>query len=216
MREADLSIKNCFNLFFHDKDYRTSKITMFTMYYNYIWAGIKIIFGIFFSTFYFCLSGIYTILIASTKRVFHNNYNQVDKNTSLKKFLKMAILILVASVIFILYMCRLFFIEYSYSYNKIIGIAVAAFSFTELGISIGGLIRATKKNNFLMMAIKCCNLSSAFIAIVLTQISLLSIKPELNVNFYNALSGVIFGMLSALIGIFMIFYYKKQLKLIEQ
>ena len=130
----------------------------------------------------------------------------------LKKFLKMAILILVASIIFIMYMSRLFFIDYSYNYNTIIGIVIAAFSFTELGISIGGIVSATKKNDYLMIGIKCCNLSSTFIAIVLTQIALLSLPETINANLYNAISGIVFGSLSMLIGIFMIIFYKKKVK----
>ena len=198
--------------FIHDKEFRTSKITNVTMYYNYIWACIKIVFGIFFNTLYFCLSGIYTILIAFTKRVFHNNFKNNNERECLKKFLKMAILILVASIIFIMYMSRLFFIDYSYNYNTIIGIVIAAFSFTELGISIGGIVSATKKNDYLMIGIKCCNLSSAFIAIVLTQIALLSLPETINANLYNAISGIVFGSLSMLIGIFMIIFYKKKVK----
>ena len=207
-----MKFKDFIHNFFHDKVFRTSKITHVTMYYNYIWATAKIIFGVFFETFFFVLSGIYTILIASTKRVFHNNFRQVETRDSLKKFCKMGILILVASAIFVIYMSRLFFMDYTYTYNKIVGITIAAFSFAELGISIGGLVSATKKNDYLLMGIKCCNLSSALIAIVLTQISLLSITSTIDAALYNAISGVCFGALSMLIGVFMIIFYKKTIK----
>lgn len=214
--EVKLKFKEFAHKFFHDKAFRTSKITHVTMYYNYIWACAKIVFGIFFNTLYFCLSGIYTILIAFTKRVFHNNFGQVGTRESLKKFLKMAILILVASAIFVMYMSRLFFMEYTYTYSTIMGVAIATFSFTELGIAIGGLVSATKKNDYLMTGIKCCNLSSALIAIVLTQIALLSLPETINASFYNAITGVVLGGLSMLIGVFMIIYYKRTIKTLPE
>lgn len=102
--------------------------------------------------------------------------------------------------------------EYTYTYSTIMGVAIATFSFTELGIAIGGLASATKKNDYLMIGIKCCNLSSALIAIVLTQISLLSITSTIDAALYNAISGVCFGALSMLIGVFMIIFYKKTIK----
>ena len=124
----------------------------------------------------------------------------------------MGILILVASAIFVIYMSRLFFMDYTYTYNKIVGIKIAAFSFAELGISMGGIVRDNNKNDYLLMGIKCCNLSSALIAIVLTQISLLSITSTIDAALYNAISGVCFGALSMLIGVFMIIFYKKTIK----
>lgn len=128
----------------------------------------------------------------------------------------MAILILVASAIFVMYMSRLFFMEYTYTYSTIMGVAIATFSFTELGIAIGGLVSATKKNHYLMMGIKCCNLSSALIAIVLTQIALLSLPETINASFYNAITGVVLGGLSMLIGVFMIIYYKHTIKTLPE
>ena len=47
---------------------------------------------------------------------------------------------------------------------------------------------------------------------MLTQIALLSLPETINANLYNAISGIVFGSLSMLIGIFMIIFYKKKVK----
>lgn len=87
---------------------------------DYIFASAKIIFGMFVASYFFIVSGLYSICIGLSKRSFfigkeinesfeRNRVNIISNEY--KHLAKMAFFILIGSVVYVIYMARLFFIS---------------------------------------------------------------------------------------------------------
>ena len=68
---------------------------------------------------------------------------------------------------------------------------------------------AKKSNDILLQSLKGCSLASSCFAIALTQVALLS-ATNTNANFFNGITGVVMGVFSALIGIYLMTVCAKQ------
>lgn len=176
---------------------------LLSLIYNFVWAVCKIVFGAISGLYFFCVSGGSTILLGFTKKVYLKNYKTDDMTKKRNKSINIAILLLISSVLFIIYMARLFFIQDSKEYGLILSIAIATFSFAECGMSIYFFLKAHKTDDVLLQSFKGCSLASSCYAIVLTQVALLSATGTEG-NLYNAVTGVIFGAFALAIGIYVL------------
>lgn len=186
-----------------EKIIQSNLILKVSMIYNIVWAVCKIIFGAFTYSYFFCISGASTLLFGFTKRVYLKNFNNEDATEKKTKSIIILIMLIFSSLFFTIFMARLFFIQDDKSYGLILSIAIATCSFTELGISIYNFIKAQKSNDILLKSFKCCSLSQGLFAIVLTQTALFS-ATNTPASTNNALTGVIFGVLSITITIFVL------------
>ncbi|MNV86003.1 hypothetical protein D3C71_1799990 [compost metagenome] len=89
-------------------------------------------------------------------------------------------------------------------YDQYTALLIATVTFTELLVSLFGSMAARRNGEPVVEAIRLTNLASSFISLVLTQTAILSFAQERDVTFYNGLSGVIFGTLAALTGLYML------------
>lgn len=175
----------------------------------------KIVIGIFTSSFFMFINALYTlgITIAKYLSLKTNREIQLTSNNSLESrkreysnYYVVGIIILISSIIYAIYSINHFLGSTSTNYTLIVGIAIATFTFTELTMAIIGLVSARKNRDILSETIKLIYLASSLISLVLTQTAILSFSHEGDVSFYNGLSGIIFGCLAAIIGIYMIIY----------
>jgi len=194
---------------------RTKLITLTTMLYNFFWAIGKILFGVFKNAYVYILSGGYTILIGFSKRIFLKSHNRKDINKETKSII-MAVLLMFSGLAFALFMGRLFFWPYEHTYGLIWSIGIAVGSFVELGIAIFNLFRVKKKNDILLLSLRSCSFISAVFAIVITQISILSATGTTGVSIYNAISGILAGLIAIGVGIIIIVKASKLKKLKTQ
>lgn len=178
-------------------------VLLISIIYGYVWSTCKIVFGVFSKAYYFSVSGASTLLFAFIKHVYLKNYNSDDQEEKMGKSLTIAILLIISSALFTFYMSRLFFIDEQSSYGLIMSITIATFSFTELGISISEFVKSKKTKDVLLQSFRGCSLASSLFAIVLTQVALMSATESTN-NFFNGLTGLIFGVFSILIGVYLI------------
>lgn len=174
-----------------------------SLIYNFIWAVCKILFGVFTSAYFFCVSGASTLLFGFIKQVYLKHIKTDDEQLKKGKSITIAILLIVSSALFTFYMARLFFIDEVSNYGLIMSITIASFSFSELGISITEFVKARKTDDLLLQSFKGCSLASSLFAIVLTQVALLLATGSSN-NFFNELTGSVMGIFSILIGVYLI------------
>lgn len=199
-----------FKEYLKDITKRYQAIVLLTSIYNYIWGTIKILFGIFTLSFLYSLSGIDTIFVAIAKHIYLKNIGKDSKKVSL--FISTFIVLI--GIAYLLLAISLFFIENQIKeYSIIIAIAIAFFSFLDLGIAIRQFIKTSKKNS-IALNFRVLNLSLALFAIVNTQNAIFIAKGTPN-NIADGTFGVIAGSLTVLAGIFLFiknFYeYKNQL-----
>lgn len=196
-------IKNFKEIPYKTKTSFTNKISMST---NFIWAILKLIFAGLISSIFLSISGFYTLCTALAKTAYFDG-RRLSKNQlqETKYFKRISWTIFCGGFLYLFYILRLFISAKVQDYNQIISIAIAAMAFCEIFFSIRGLIKSKKSNDFLLLGLKCINLSSALSSIVLTQIALLSVSISIEKSIvYNTLTGVFVGILIILISIFML------------
>ncbi len=187
-----------------DSDKRVKVITFITMLYNFFWAIGKILFGVFMRSYLYCISGAYTLLLGFSKKVFVSNHKTTKEINLETKSLIIGILLIISGIAFGIYMGGLYIWQIDFQYNMIWSITIALCSFVELGISIHNLIKVRKKDDILLLSLRCCNIGSSLFAMVMTQVALLSATGTKNTYMYNATTGVIASILVICLGFFVI------------
>lgn len=178
-------------------------VLLISALYNFVWSILKIIYGAFSQAYFFCVSGVSTLLFGFIKRIYLKHYNSIDYAQKQEKSITIATLLIVSSTLFALYMSRMFFSSAVKEYGKILSISIATFSFAELGFSIYNFVKAKKSQDILLQSLKGCSLASSCFAICQTQVALLS-ATQTSANFFNGLTGVILGVFSAFIGVYLL------------
>ena len=194
--------QNCFvRLYQKAKEQKLTLIV--SLIYNFIWSICKIVLGFVTNAYFFIISGVSTFVFGVIKTIYYKNYKQEDYKTLQSKSIVICILLIFSATLFSIYSARLFVINDVKEYGIIMSIAIASFSFAELGYSIYNFIRAKKKGNILFQCLKGTTIVSSLYAITLTQVALLSATKSTN-NHYNAITGISCGVISILIGIYLL------------
>lgn len=194
-----------------DKQQRFSLIL--SMSVNAITFVGKVVLAIFFSSGFLGVSAMVTFLSLMTKLIAYLRWSQKGSFSEEKAFGLMALTITAGAVCYLAYMPRLFFFPKVDSYDIYEGLAIAAFAFADLIWAIHSLIKERKKNNLVMIGLKCGSLSNGLSAIVLAQIAILAFtNPGVDYSFDNALAGMVFGSLDLLIGLGMVLTYSRKRK----
>jgi hypothetical protein len=154
------------------------------------------------------VSALVTFLSLMTKLIAYLRLQGKGHFDEMKAFGLMSLTISTGAICYLAYMARLFYFPKVDAYNIYEGLAIAAFAFADLGWAIHSLIQERKKNNLVMIGLKCGSLSNGLSAIVLAQIAILAFtNPGVDYSFYNAIGGMVFGGADLLIGILMAFIY---------
>lgn len=127
-----------------------------------------------------------------------------DRKKQIESYRLVGIVISVASICYVLYSVRLFFGGKTGAYDMNIALVIALYTFVEFGINIKEAFRLHKSKALEAKALRAVSFSSTLICFVLTQTAIMSFASEGDNSFANALSGVVFGGLAALIGLYVI------------
>ena len=128
-----------------------------------------------------------------------------EKKEQVKSYRNVGIIISFSSICYVLYSIRLFFGGKTGDYDMYIALVVALYTFVEFGINIKEAIRLHKSKALEAKALRAASFSSTLICFVLTQTAIMSFAGEGDNSFANALSGIVFGGLASLVGIYVIF-----------
>lgn len=145
---------------------------------------------------------------------FYNVSMSIAKRTSVREkqnyeyenFYFCGIIVLVSSISYILYSDYIYFNGSNSKYNLYVSIGIATLAFYHITMAIVGLIKAKKIKDLKTKTINLTNLASSFISMSMTQTALLSVSLTEDMSKYNAIEGIIFGMLALVVGIYMIIY----------
>jgi len=173
-------------------------------------AGKSIISIISFSFFMFA-NALYSAGMGIARSIAVKMHTQ-DRKKQIESYRIVGIIILFASICYVLYSVRLFFGGKVGTYSMTIALVIALYTFVEFGINIKEAFRLRKSKALEAKALRAVSFSSTLICFVLTQTAIMSVASEGDNSFANALSGVVFGGLAALCGLFVIidsFQHKK-------
>jgi hypothetical protein len=169
---------------------------------NAILALGKIALGIYSLSLFVCISGLYNIGIALAKHTTVKTHNEEEPHKSYKRI---GFIILAASVIYMVYCANMAIRgKANVTYDLITALTIATFTFTEIGFAAYGIGAARKSKNLTIIAAKRINLVTALISLVLTQSALLGMSGTENAAKYCGWTGLIFGAVSAVIGLHMV------------
>ena len=127
-----------------------------------------------------------------------------DKSRQIASYRYVGIIISVSSVCYMLYSVRLFFGGKTGDYDMYVALVIALYTFVEFGINIKEAIRLHKSKALEAKALRAISFSSTLICFVLTQTAIMSFAGEGDNSLANALSGVVFGALASLVGLYVI------------
>ena len=169
---------------------------------NAILGLIKIILAIFSNSILLFIYSFYNISMSIAKRTSVREKQKYEY----ENFYFCGIIVLISSISYVLYSDYIYFNGSNAEYHMYIAIGIATLAFYNITVAIIGLIRAKKRKDIKNQTIKLTNLASSFISMSLTQTAILSFTTKSDMSKYNAIGGIIFGMLSAIVGIYMIIY----------
>lgn len=195
-----------------DKNNRHKLIVIISTIYGYLWSISKMIIGILSGAYFYLFSGFSTFFTGVNRHIYlRSRKKEKDKIAAI---LIGAFLVLIG-LFYLLYAMRLFFIEEeTKEYHIIVAIAVAAFSFLELGLSIYQFSINRKNKDMTVVSFRTMNLALSLFAIVNTQNALLMAQGEPN-QLADGIFGVIAGGVAILLGIGLIILIVRKKKNIE-
>lgn len=166
----------------------------------------KIASGLLSLSVFVCVNGLYTLgmvlarycALAGAVRT-----QEVKKQYSYYRWSGM--ILIAASLLYLIYSVWSYFHPKEVSYHMYIALAIATFTFTEIGVNLYGMIANRKNRTPLLHAIKTINLAASLISLVLTQSAILAFAdggghdPSV-----NALMGLLSGTCAVLLGLYML------------
>ena len=187
---------------------KTSINNKISMACNFAWAVIKFILANVIGSYFLTLSGFYTICIALAKCSYFDGRRNAKTQFKEEKYYKqIAVMLIIAGLIYLLYIFEIFLATHEQSYGLIPAITIALVAFCEIIFSVRGLIMSWKSKDLLLIGLKLINVSSALSSLVLTQIAILSVHASIEENIlFNTLFGMIVGVITIIFGSGMFFY----------
>lgn len=176
--------------------------TVLGLGFSAAFAAGKLIIGSF-TDYNLCIIAVYTfaLIFAKLECVLGIKFQKISFAT---RNLLIALFVLAASLVYIGYMSRLFFIERPRKDYEMVYVLLLAFiSFVEFGFAVGGIVR-TKNNGHFYRDVKIINFCIAIIAILTTQMTILDFTATENTDFYNAFSGVAIGVFIAICAVYIL------------
>ena len=127
-----------------------------------------------------------------------------EKGKQVISYRCVGIIISASSICYVLYSVRMFFGGKTGDYDMYVALVIALYTFVEFGINIKEAVKLRKSKALEAKALRAISFSATLICFVLTQTAIMSFASVGDNSFYNALSGVVFGGLATLVGIFVI------------
>lgn len=184
-----------------------------TMVYNFVTAGAKIFFGVFSAFWFICISGLYSLCMGLCKRVYFVGRAKCEDVTyrEISYYRVIGAVLCFAAVCYIGYMFQyVLFPSELKRYGTLTSAVIVAVSGVEVAFAVIGIVRARKDKDLLMEGLKFVNLVSSLIAVVTAEAVILTFLADLgftgNVDtaFVNALFGLTLGLVSLIVGIFVL------------
>ena len=153
----------------------------------------KIASGILSLSVFVCINGLYTLgMVLARYCALAGAIRTQDAGQQYGYYRRSGMILIAASLLYICYSMWSFFHPKEVSYHMYVALAIATFTFAEIGVNLYGMI-ANRKN------------AAALISLVLTQSAILSFAGgEDHDPAVNALMGMLSGTCAALLGVFML------------
>ncbi len=166
----------------------------------------KILSGVLSLSIFVCVNGGYTLGMVVARYCALAGFLRAKTIEAQYRYYRWAGMILIlASLLYLSYSGWAYFHPQYTAYPGSIALAIATFTFAEIGINVRGVIICRKDKTPLLHALKTINLAASLISLVLTQSAILSIaQGGYHDPSSNALLGALTGACAALLGVSML------------
>lgn len=166
----------------------------------------KIISGALSMSVFACVNGCYTLGMVLARYCALAGVLRGKNEKSQYRFYRWSGMILIgASLLYMAYSGWSYYHPKQVVYHEYIALAIATFTFAEIGLNIRGVIINRNNKTPLLHAIKTINLAASLISLVLTQSAILAFAGDGNHNpAVNALLGLLTGACAVLLGVYML------------
>lgn len=175
---------------------------------NLVLAAGKVLTGLLTLSLFPCIHAGYNVCVALARyRVLKGLHQGIAYRAHAEDGVRIGALLLGSSLCFMLYSLRMFFAPPTTQFPMEAALAIAAFTFAELILSLCNICSKRHKDAPLLWISKWLTLASSLIGLALTQRTILSFaNPGSSASQANGLAGMFFAGLAALIGGFIILH----------
>lgn len=165
----------------------------------------KIASGILSLSVFVCVNGLYTLgMVLARYCALAGAVRTQDAKKQYGYYRRAGRILIAASLLYMLYSGWSWFHPKVVSYHMYIALAIATFTFTEIGINLYGMLANRKNRTPLLHAIKTINLAASLVSLVVTQSAILAFADQGYNPAVNALMGMFSGTCAVLLGVFML------------
>lgn len=198
---------------------------------NLLFAAGKFFLGIYTLSLFLCTNGIYNLGISLVKLIPIRGYRRAARSQAqetqaqrnlkeeYRRYRQMGVTLLITSAIYLGYCIQMLITRPAQTrYGTIVAISIATVTFTEIGLAVRGFLVMRNNKEPLMEGLKLTGLATSLISLVLTQSAITSFAEpnETNAILGCAVTGVLFGTVSLLIGLYMILHGAGKIAKIEE
>ncbi|MFV0364233.1 MAG: hypothetical protein ACK5LL_14270 [Suipraeoptans sp.] len=163
----------------------------------------KSVFSVITQSFFMFVNAMYSCGMGIARYVAVTMHSQEGKK-QIRSYRYVGIIISTSSICYVLYSIRFFFGGQTGVYDMNVALVIALYTFIEFGINIREAIKLRKSKELEAKALRAISFASTLLCFVLTQTAIMSFAADGDNSFTNAISGVVFGVLAALVGLFVI------------
>lgn len=153
-----------------------------------------------------CVNGLYTLgMVLARYCALAGVMRSKEEKGQYRYYRWSGVILIAASLLYMIYSGWAYYHPKQVAYHEYIALAIATFTFTEIGLNLRGVIINRKNKTPLLHAIKTINLAASLISLVLTQSAILAFAGDGNhAPAVNALLGLVMGASAALLGVYML------------
>lgn len=165
----------------------------------------KILSGLLSLSVFACVNGLYTVCMAFARLSAAGGAARAGGTGSSRRFAYAAgVMLFSASVLYLMYAGWSYFHPTVSHYPKYVAIAIAAFTFAEIGLNIKSLVQTRKTTSAVAKAIRVIGVATSVITLALTQEAILSFQGAGHDPSVNAFVRLLTGGIAALLGLYVI------------
>ena len=165
----------------------------------------KIISGVLGLSVFACVNGFYTVCMAFARLSAAGGAARAGAEGLSRRFAFGAgAMLFVASILYLMYAGWSYFHPTVSHYPKYIAIAIATFTFVEIGLNIKSLVQTRKSTSAVAKAIRVIGVATSIITLALTQEAILSFQGAGHDPSVNAFVRLLTGGIAALLGLYVI------------
>lgn len=173
----------------------------------------KIISGILSLSLFVCVNGGYTLgMVLARYCALAGVVRAKDRKGQYRYYRFSGIILIAASLLYMTYSGWSYFHPKYTAYPRDMALAIATFTFVEIGLNIRGVLVNRKNKAPLLHALKTINLAASLISLVLTQSAIFSIAQggyQYHDPSSNALLGLLTGACAVSLGVFMVWRIRR-------